>query len=305
MISVVIPAFNEETNIKILAEKVVEQLKAFKDDYEIIFVDDGSSDGTTDKVKELREQDSHIKLIALSRNFGHQKALKAGIDYATGDCVICMDADMQHPPEFIPQLIEKWREGYEVVYTIRKETKGAGIFKKITSKFFYWLINKLTEVDIKEGAADFRLMDKKVVDELKRINENFLFIRGLVSWIGFKQIGIDYIAAPRYSGVSKYSVRKMLKFAWDGITSFSILPLHFAVNAGAIISALSFLYAVYVLAIKLFTDKAVPGWTSLLISVLFLGGIQLLCIGIVGEYLGKMFVESKRRQVYIVKERLL
>jgi len=216
-----------------------------------------------------------------------------------------MDADMQHPPEMIPQLLEKWREGYDVVYTIRKETKGSGIFKRITSRLFYWLINKLTEVDIKEGAADFRLMDKKVVDELKRISENFLFIRGLVSWVGFKQIGIDYIAAPRYGGVSKYSTRKMLKLAWDGITSFSIVPLHFVVSTGAIVSVLSIIYAVYVLAIKLFTDKAVPGWTSLLISILLLGGVQLLCMGIIGEYLGKMFIESKRRQVYIVKERLL
>jgi dolichol-phosphate mannosyltransferase len=216
-----------------------------------------------------------------------------------------MDADLQHPPELILELLEKWHEGYDVVYTIRRETKGVGIFKKISSKLFYWLINKLTEVDIKEGAADFRLMDKKVVDELRRINENFLFIRGLVSWVGFKQIGIDYTASPRYSGISKYSVKKMLKFAWDGITSFSILPLHFAVNFGIIVSVVSFLYAVYVIMIKLFTDKAVSGWTSTLISVLFLGGIQILCVGLMSEYLGKMFIESKKRPVYIVKDKLL
>jgi glycosyltransferase involved in cell wall biosynthesis len=305
MISVIIPAYNEETNVVILTKKVIEQLEICQDDYEIIFIDDGSSDGTANKIKELHEQNPCIKLVSLSRNFGHQKALKAGIDHSSGDCVISMDADMQHPPELIPLLLEKWRQGYDIVYTIRKETKDARIFKRVTSKIFYWLINKLTEVNIKEGAADFRLMDKKVVNELKCINETFLFIRGLISWVGFKQIGIDYVAASRYSGVSKYSVRKMMKFAWDGITSFSILPLRFAVNVGATISILSFLYATYVIAAKFFTDKTIPGWTSLLISVLFLGGIQLLCIGILGEYLGKMFIESKRRQVYIVKDRLL
>jgi len=305
MISVIIPAYNEETNIMILVKKVIEQLGIYQDDYEIIFIDDGSSDGTANKVKELHEQNPRVKLISLSRNFGHQKALKAGIDHSSGDCVICMDADMQHPPELIPQLLEKWGQGYDIVYTIRKETKDAGIFKRITSKIFYWLINRLTEVNIKEGAADFRLMDKKVVDELKCLSENFLFIRGLVSWVGFNQIGIDYIAAPRYSGVSKYSARKMMKFAWDGITSFSIAPLRLAVSAGAIISLLSFLYGIYVLAIVLFTDKAVPGWASIRVSVLFIGGIQLLCTGILGEYLGKMFIEAKRRPTYIIKDKLL
>lgn len=305
MISVIIPAYNEETNIMILTKKVIEQLEICRDDYEIIFIDDGSSDGTASKIKELHEQNPCIKLVSLSRNFGHQKALKAGIDHSSGDCVICMDADMQHPPELIPQLLEKWRQGYDVVYTIRKETKDASIFKITTSKIFYWLINKLTEVDIKEGAADFRLMDKKVVDELKRLNETFLFIRGLVSWVGFKQVGINYAASSRYSGVSKYSVRKMMKFAWDGITSFSIAPLRLAISIGTIISLLSFLYGIYVLAIVLFTDKAVPGWASILISILFIGGIQLLCIGILGEYLGKMFIEAKRRPIYIVKDKLL
>ncbi len=305
MVSVIVPAFNEESNIEILAERVVEQLEASAGDYEIIFIDDGSSDGTLAKAKELHEQNPRIKFIALSRNFGHQIALKAGIDHSSGDCVICMDADMQHPPELIPELLEKWHDGYDIVYTIRQETEGVGIFKKLASKLFYWLTNKLTEIDIEEGAADFRLMDKKVVDELKLIGEKFLFIRGLISWVGFEQIGINYTAAPRYSGVSKYSLGKMLRFAWNGITSFSILPLRFAVSAGTIVSTLSFIYAIYALSIKLFTNKVVPGWTSLLISVLFLGGVQLLCIGVLGEYLGKLFIESKRRPVYIVKDKSL
>lgn len=303
-VSVVIPVFNEEGNIPELYRRLGAVFSEFTEHYEVIFVDDGSTDASFHLIADLHEFDKRIKAIKLSRNFGHQKALKAGIDHSSGDCVICMDADLQHPPELIPKLLEKWNEGYDVVYTIRRETESAGIFKRITSKLFYWVINRLTEVDIKEGAADFRLVDRKVADELKNMDESFLFIRGLVSWVGFEQTGIEYTAASRYSGASKYSLRKMLKFAWDGITSFSILPLHFAVNFGIIVSSLSFLYAVYVLAIRLFTDKAVSGWTSILISVLFLGGIQLLCIGLLSEYLGKMFIESKGRQVYIVKDKL-
>lgn len=303
MVSVTIPAFNEETNVKILAERIIGQLKAFGVDYEIIFVDDGSTDGTLDRVRELHEQDSRIKLIGLSRNFGKQGAVKAGIDHSSGDCVIYMDADMQHPPELIPELLEKWSQGYEVVYTIRKQIEGERFFKKITSRLFSLLFNKLSGLDIREG-SDFGLIDKRVVDEFKRMNENFLFIRGLINWVGFKQTGIDYVALPRYSGHSKYSTTKLVRLAWNGITSFSIVPLRFATSAGAFISLLAFVYAAYAILAKLFTDKAVSGWASLLVSVLFLGGIQLLCMGLMGEYLGKMFIESKGRPAYIVRDKL-
>lgn len=304
MISVVIPAYNEAGNVKMIAKKVSEQLKD-TETYEIVFVDDGSADSTLKEIKEVAKTNNSIKFIAFSRNFGHQKALKAGLDHASGDCVISIDADLQHPPELISKMIEKWKEGYDVVYTIKKDVEAIGFFKKMTSLLFYKFINKISTVDIPLGAADFRLLDRKVVDELKKFKEDWLFIRGLISWLGFNQIGIEYSVQKRHAGESKYSLRKMISFALQGITSFSIVPLRISIMLGLFISMCSFLYSIYALVDKFIFKTTIPGWTSILISVLFLGGIQLIFLGIIGEYLGKLFIETKSRPNYVIKEKNL
>lgn len=302
MISIVIPSYNESGNIEVITQKLKNELNE-KEEFEIIFVDDGSTDQTLAEIKNLIKIDKFVEFISFSRNFGHQKALKAGLDHAKGDCVISMDADLQHPPEILHKLIDKWREGYDVVYTIREDTQDISFVKRITSRCFYKIINFISDVDIPFGAADFRLLDRKVVNELKQFKEKWLFIRGIVSWLGFKHVGIEYRVQPRHTGNSKYSILKMIAFAIQGITSFSILPLRISTMLGVLFSFGSFLYALYVLYIKFFTNAFIQGWTSILMSVLFLGGIQLICIGMIGEYLGKMFIETKERPNYVIREK--
>jgi len=304
LISVIIPAFNEADNIPILAGSLLHNLQGLGA-YEIIFIDDGSADTTLDKIKEMAAANSHIKYISFARNFGHQKALMAGIDHAHGDCVISLDADMQHPPELIPKLVEKWREGYDIVYTVRQESQQTGIVKRMSSKYFYALMNKICDVEIPQGSADFRLLDKKVVAELRRFKENWIFVRGIIAWLGFRQTGVSYVAQERHAGVSKYSFRRMLSLAGQGITSFSIVPLRIATAFGLGLSIVSFLYAVYALFQKLVFGTALVGWASVLVSVLFLGGVQLIFLGILGEYLGKMFIETKNRPTYVISEKKL
>jgi len=301
-ISVIIPCFNEEGNVLVLADKLICVLEKYED-YELLFIDDGSTDKTLQYIKELAVKDHKIKYISFSRNFGHQKALKAGFDHAVGDCVISMDGDLQHPVELIDQMIQKWREGFEVIYTIREDSPKLPISKRLTSSIFYKFINKISNTTIPKGAADFRLLDRVVVDVLKDINENFLFIRGIISWVGFKQYSIRYAANDRFSGKAKYSRKKMFLFALNGITSFSIKPLHIATLLGLIISLVSFCYGFYAIIMKLLTNRTIPGWSSVLVSVLFLGGLQLLVLGILGEYVGKLFIESKKRPNYIIKEK--
>lgn len=300
-VSIVIPCYNEEGNIPLLHERL-SRLLASQQDYEIIFVDDGSSDATLTRIWGLSQQDGRVRYISFSRNFGHQNALKAGLDGASGDCVISMDADLQHPPELIDRMLEKWREGYDIVYTIRDDSRDGNLFKKITSRLFYALINRFVDFKIERGAADFRLLDRRVVDVVRNFNESFLFFRGLMGWLGFRQFGISYTPGVRYAGHTKYSLRKMLSFALAGITSFSVKPLHFATVAGFLLSGMAALYALYAIYVYLFTNDAVAGWTSVLASVLFIGGFQLIILGIIGEYIGKMFVEIKGRPSYIVKE---
>jgi dolichol-phosphate mannosyltransferase len=301
-ISVIIPAFNESGNIIPLVTRLNEVLNEYPD-RQILFIDDGSTDNSLQILHQLHQQDNRIGYISFSRNFGHQHALRCGIDYADGDCVISMDGDLQHPPELIPEMIKKWQEGYDIVYTQRTEEEGIGVFKKMTSALFYKLMNYLSDVTLEPGTADFRLLDARVANVIRNSHEQGLFVRGFISWMGFRQYKITYRAAPRYSGSTKYSIRKMLSFALNGITSFSIKPLRFSIIAGALISALAFVYAMYAVMLYLFyPEKAVPGWASVLVSVLFIGGIQLLFLGVLGEYLGKLFMQAKQRPGYIIKE---
>jgi dolichol-phosphate mannosyltransferase len=300
-ISVIIPAFNEEENIIVLSNKLGELMKQY-DNYEILFIDDGSTDRTLDSIKLAKKNNNKIKYISFARNFSHQNALRAGISYAKGDCIISMDADLQHPPEFIPLLIENWYNGYDIVYTIRKDNYKVPYIKRLTSKGFYMLLNLISDTKIEHGAADFRLIDRKVADSLNLLTENDLFYRGMVNWMGYKSIGIEYLAAERAYGKSKYSIGKMLGLALKGITSLSIKPLRISTYFGAIIATFSVIYGLYAMFLKVFTDKAILGWTSIFIMVCLIGGIQLIMIGIVGEYVGKLFIESKKRPNYIIKE---
>jgi dolichol-phosphate mannosyltransferase len=301
-VSIVIPAFNESGNIELLVKKLKDTLKDYHN-YEILFVDDGSEDKTLEILKALCRRYNRLRYISLSRNFGHQNALKAGLDHAIGDCVITMDADLQHPPYLIPQLITKWREGYEVVYTIRLDDPRVSFLKRIISTLFYRLMNWLSDVHIPKGTADFRLLDRAVVDVLKDTKEYHLFIRGITAWVGFRQYAIEYAPDERYSGKSKYTVKKMAGFALAGITSFSLKPLRLSILLGLFFAVLAFAYGVYAILTKFLTDQAVPGWASVLASVLFIGGIQLIVLGIIGEYIGKLVMESKQRPHYVIKEK--
>ncbi|HPO49863.1 MAG TPA: glycosyltransferase family 2 protein [Spirochaetota bacterium] len=303
-VSVIIPSFNEEGNVFPMIEKLVPILEKYED-YEVIFVDDGSRDSTLQKLKEANSLNKKINYLSFSRNFGHQNALRAGLDYCDGDCAISMDGDLQHPPELIPELIEKWKEGYDIVYTLRGDGKKTSFFKKFTANLFYNMINSMSNINIPKGAADFRLLDRSVVEVLKTFTENTLFLRGLISWLGFKQYGVKYSPCERFSGKTKYSIKKMTMFALTGITSFSVKPLHLSTIIGVILSIIAFFYGIYAILIKLFSNEALPGWTSVLVSVLFIGGVQLIMMGIMGEYVGKLFIESKKRPNYILKDKSL
>jgi polyisoprenyl-phosphate glycosyltransferase len=300
-ISIVVPCYNEAESIREFYRVITKVLESdFQ--YELILVNDGSKDGTLEILKELAMTDDRVKYISFSRNFGHQNAVKAGLDYANGNAVISLDADLQHPPRMIPQLVQKWSDGYEVVYTIRQEHETIGAVKKYTSKLFYKISNRLSETKVEPGAADFRLLDRKVVDALKQMPENSLFLRGLISWVGFKQTSIHYQADERFAGQSKYTIKKMLKFASTGITSFSTKPLKVSIYLGMTFALLAFAFAIYALIIYFFTDQTIKGWASLIVGIMFFSGINLLVLGIVGEYLGKLFIENKRRPNYIVSE---
>jgi glycosyltransferase involved in cell wall biosynthesis len=297
-ISVVIPSFNEYGNIPKLIERLIPVLNNY--DYEVIFVDDGSSDSTAEFLESVHDINPRIHYIQLSRNFGHQNALKAGLDHAKGDCIISLDGDLQHPPELIPTFIQKWEEGYEIVYSRRKSTKQNSFFKRNTSNIFYSILNKVSEVKLEPGTADFRLIDRKVADVLLQFTEIDPFLRGIVKWVGFSQYAIDYIPDARLSGESKYSLKKMIKLAIQGITAFSIRPLYTAIYMGFSFSGLSVLYFPYVLY-SYFNGHAISGWASLMMTIVFIGGLQLIIMGIIGIYIGKIFLQSKQRPNYIVK----
>lgn len=300
-ITILIPIHNEEDNLYILTTKLTDILE--KKDYEVIFIDDGSTDSTLQTLKILNTQNIRVHYLSFSRNFGHQSALRAGYHYASGDCVICMDGDLQHPPELIPKMIEKWKEGYEIVNTIRKDSKQISFFKRMTSSLFYLFINKLSDIKIEKGSADFRLVDKSIVEIIRNFHESPLFFRGIINWLGFKQYSFEYFPDERKWGKTKYSVSRMFKFALSGITSFSIKPLQLSSIFGLIVAILAFLYGLYAVYIKIFQNNTIPGWTSTLIVISFIGGLQLIMIGILGEYIGKLFIESKRRPDYLIREK--
>jgi polyisoprenyl-phosphate glycosyltransferase len=302
LISIIIPVYNEQGNITLITKTLGNVLDKLPYTFEIIFVDDGSSDNTLQDIKAVAASDSTIFFISFSRNFGHQNALKAGLDMSRGDCVISMDGDLQHPPALIPQLIQKWEEGYDIVYTIRKDDKDLPMMKRKSSRLFYSFLNNLSDIELESGTADFRLVDKRVAALMSNFTEADLFWRGLVKWLGFKQIGIEYKPDERKMGVSKYNLKKMLQFALKGITSFSVKPLRVAIYLGFAFSLLSLLYIPYVLFSEYF-GVAVSGWASTIVTIVFFGGLQLMILGIIGTYLGKLFMESKQRPHYIVKEK--
>ena len=300
-VSVVVPAFNEEGNIPRLANELVNVLKQYKS-YEIIFINDGSVDNTLDTIKKLRLHNKNIHYISLSRNFGHQYALKAGLDSATGDFVISMDADLQHPVNLIPTLIQEWQNGYDIVYTVRTDKKTESLFKRSTSKLYYKIFNFLTGLNMPSGTADFRGMDKKAVQVLKNMPEKTLFLRGVVFWMGCKQKALSYPVHPRFAGKSAYTLKKMMSLAMAGATSFSVKPLRIAIYAGFIVAVLGCLFTAYVLYMKLFGGATISGWASIMCVLLILGGSQLFMMGIIGEYIGMIFMEMKKRPNYIVDE---
>ncbi|MDE5492426.1 glycosyltransferase family 2 protein [Elizabethkingia meningoseptica] len=303
-INIVIPAHNEEKNVPIMRERIAAVFTSLKDyTYEIIFVNDGSRDSTQQVLEDLSREFPEVKYIELSRNFGHQAALKAGLNNADGNAVISMDGDLQHPPELIPELIHEWESGYDMVYTIRRYNVNTSLTKKITSDFYYKVISLMSDFKFERGAgADFRLLDAKVVEEIKQNNESDLFIRGLVRWVGFRQKGIKFVAADRENGISQYTMNKMFRLALTGVTSFSVKPLYFAAYLGFFFSALSILYLPYVI-FAFIRGTEISGWASLIMTVVFFGGLQLIMLGIIGIYLGKVFKQVKDRPLFIIRSK--
>lgn len=308
LISIIVPAFNEEENLAVTVQKISETLVKIGDQYsfELIFVNDGSSDKTLGLLRQLHQiHPEWVHYISFSRNFGHMSALRCGYDHARGEAVICMDADLQHPPAYIPVFLEKWTQGYEIVFTSRQDDEKTDWFKRISSRYFYALMNRFSDVQIEPGAADFRLLDRKVVNLIRQSQETDLFIRGFIPWVGFRQFVIPYTPDKRFAGQSKYTLRKMLRLALNGITAFSVKPLRIATFLGVIISGMAFLYAGYAVYAHFVLKETVQGWTSVLLSVLIMGGLQLLTLGIIGEYLGRLFMQTKGRPSYIVQESTL
>jgi dolichol-phosphate mannosyltransferase len=304
LISIVVPVFNEQENVKMFYQEVCKYMEPLDYPFELIFVDDGSKDETVRILDQLARQDRRVKAFLLARNFGHQVALTCGLDYAGGDAVITMDGDLQHPPQLLPLLLRKWEEGYEVVQTIRVDTQGASRFKKLTSDLFYRLINAMSNIHIAEGGSDFRLLDRKAVETFRCFKEKARFIRGIIGDMGYRQVQVEFVAPRRFAGKSKFSLRKMLAFALDGITAYSKLPLRFALYLGLFFGLVSFALTVHVVYTKMFTTDAVPGWATIAASVLLLGGLQLVGLGIVGEYVGRIFEEVKQRPLYWVRDEL-
>ncbi|MEO7445699.1 MAG: glycosyltransferase family 2 protein [Ferruginibacter sp.] len=300
MLSIIIPVYNEAKNISVMADA----LKSIvHHPFEIIFVDDGSTDETLQQVRLLANDNDNIKCISLSRNFGHQNALMAGMEFARGNEIITMDGDMQHPPSLIPEMLKLLHEGYDIVFTRRRNNENQSGFKKATANLFYRFLNVISDTKIEPNVADFKAFNHKVLSAILRFKERELFIRGIFSWIGFKSITIGFDVQPRHSGKTKYNFGSMMRLALKGTTSFGFKPLRLALMIGSLISLLAFGFAFFAL-IQYYNGNTVPGWASLIIAVMFLGGVQLLAIGLLGEYIASLFIEVKKRPLYLVKDLL-
>jgi len=301
--SIIAPIYNETQTLTELYKRVKEVMDSTGEGWELLLVDDGSVDGSTDIIRQLAADDPRVRPVIFARNFGHQLAVTAGLDYSRGEAVVIIDADLQDPPEVILDLIAKWREGFEVVYAIRAEREGENWFKLWTASVFYRLIYRITDVKIPLDTGDFRLLDRKVVNVISQMRERHRFLRGMSVWVGFKQTGVNYRRAARYAGETKYPFRKMFKFAWDAVTSFSYLPLQVATYLGFFSAGLSILAIPFVAAMRITgSQEAFAGQATTLIAVLFLGGVQLISLGILGEYVGRLYDEAKGRPLYIVRE---
>ena len=297
-----VPVYNEAEVIGLFYERTVSALTALAGcDYELLFVDDGSQDDSYRQLAAYADKNPRVRVVKFSRNFGHQIAITAGIDHARGDCVVVIDADLQDPPEVIASMIDQWRAGFDVVYGVRSDRAGENAMKLMTAKAFYRLLQRLTNIEIPANVGDFRLMSRRTVDELNQLREKDRFVRGLVSWIGFKQTGVEYSRDKRYAGVTKYPYRKMIKFAFDGISSFSTVPLKLATWTGYLAALLAVMYLLSVFIQKLL-GYTVDGWATIMVAMLFLGSVQLICLGILGEYLGRIFNEVKPRPMYIIEQ---
>jgi len=305
LVSIVVPCYNEEEVISETYRRLSAlALSQSGYEFEIVFIDDGSRDRTLELLRAMSAEDERVKIVVFSRNFGHQLAVTAGMDEASGDAVVIIDADLQDPPDVIPEMLAKWNQGYAVVYGVRTERRGESSFKRLTAHLFYRLLNALSDTPIPLDTGDFRLVDRAVVNTLGTMNERDRFIRGMVSWVGFKQFPLGYQREQRFAGTTKYPLRKMLRFASDGVISFSTKPLRVAMLSGVASAGLACIGIIWALAVRLFDKGTVPGWAATIIAVLFLGGVQLVCTGILGEYVGRIYMQSKDRPLYIVSERL-
>lgn len=307
LLSIVAPVYNEDDGVAAFAQRLLGVVEGLDPDlaWEVVFVNDGSTDRSLEILRELCLADVRLKVVDLSRNFGHQLAISAGIDHAAGDAVVIIDSDLQDPPEVVPEMVERWRKGFKVVYGVRSARAGESRFKLLTAKWFYRMLSRLSDTPLPYDAGDFRLLDRAVVEVLKGMREENRYLRGMVSWAGFPQTSVEYERDARHAGSSKYTLRKMIRLALDGLTSFSEKPLRVAAQLGFLVTLLALGWLVFILAdVLLNPDAAIQGWPSLMATILFIGGVQLLSIGILGEYLGRVYRESKHRPLYVVSERV-
>lgn len=302
-ISVVAPAYNESENVEVFYETMKSVLDALTSEWEIVCVDDGSRDDTLEKLIALHQKDPRVKVIGLSRNFGKEIALTAGLDHADGDAIVPIDFDLQDPPELIEKMVELWQQGHDVVYATRIRREGETLMKKMTASLFYRFIRKISHIDIPKDTGDFRLIDRRVLDALKTMRETHRFMKGLFSWVGYKQISLPYERQPRHAGQTSFNYLKLWNFAIEGITSFSIVPLQLATYGGALVSVFAFLYAVIIVIKTLIFGESVEGYPSMMVTILFLGGVQLMTIGFIGEYVGRIYSEVKQRPLYFIRDK--